>query len=130
LVWSGLSLVLHALFELALFSAWREPDRLRLAGFVIDRLLGDVLVAALAFLAAAALFRDLDWPLRQARRGALLLAALGIGYALAREWLGVHHLGRWHYGEWMPVVLGIGVTPLLQWLAVSLISVRVVQRLY
>ncbi len=45
-----------------------------------------------------------------------LISPLGLVRYL--EFVNVYWLGRWAYAERMPLVLGVGVTPLLQWVLV------------
>ncbi len=47
-----------------------------------------------------------------------MLVALGFGYTVFSEWYNVYRVGAWAYAESMPRILGIGLTPLLQWLVV------------
>ncbi|MEO7474389.1 MAG: hypothetical protein ABIY46_03555 [Gemmatimonadales bacterium] len=55
-----------------------------------------------------------------------LLAGLLITGAL--EWLNVYVWRRWTYAPAMPLVLGIGLTPLLQWLLVPCLTVWLARR--
>jgi hypothetical protein len=88
---------------------------------------GDVLLASGADLMTALIFRRFAWAVRP---GWILpssiwiaLGVLGtIGFerrALAR--------GRWVYGPEMPLVFGIGVLPLLQWIVVPLLTLTLLR---
>lgn len=89
--------------------------------------LGDVLLASGAYLITALVFWRLAWPVRP---GWVLPAATWIAlgvlatiaferWALARE--------RWTYGPEMPVVFGIGLLPLLQWLVVPALTLALLR---
>ncbi len=57
-----------------------------------------------------------------------MLVALGLGYTVFSEWYNVYRAGAWAYAEAMPRVLGIGLTPLLQWLIVPVAMLMLVRR--
>lgn len=91
--------------------------------------LGDVILAAGAYLVTALAFQRPAWPVRP---GWVLPSATWIAvgmiatiaferWALAR--------GRWAYGPEMPVIAGIGLLPLLQWLIVPALTLVVTRRL-
>lgn len=42
----------------------------------------------------------------------------GVAYTAFSEWLNVYRLGSWAYTQAMPLLGGIGITPLLQWVIV------------
>ncbi len=58
--------------------------------------------------------------------GVFLLAGLAITVAL--EWLNVYVWRNWAYSREMPVVFGIGLTPILQWLLVPLLTLWLARR--
>lgn len=78
--------------------------------------LGDVGITVTAF-AAAAWGRNKRQLLAHPPAGTLTVYfATGLVITVALEWLNVYALGRWSYAADMPTVLGIGMTPLLQWM--------------
>jgi uncharacterized membrane protein YhaH (DUF805 family) len=54
--------------------------------------------------------------------------ALGGTYTAVSEHLNVHVLARWAYSQWMPVIGGIGLMPLLQWIVVPALCIYFVRR--
>jgi hypothetical protein len=131
LQWAGLALGLHLLWEigqLPFYVQWSEADAWRIALYVAHCTLGDVLIATLAYLAVALAWRRANWPRHRPRSGGALLVALGLGYTVFSEWYNVYRLGSWAYAEAMPQVLGIGLTPLLQWLIVPVAMLALVPR--
>ncbi|MGH7629725.1 MAG: hypothetical protein ACREOF_10175 [Gemmatimonadales bacterium] len=77
---------------------------------------GDAVIALLALGAAAAVARDSGWLARPSRKALAVYVGAGLVITLALEWLNVQVLHRFSYAARMPTVLGIGLTPLLQWL--------------
>ena len=57
-----------------------------------------------------------------------MLVVLGLGYTVFSEWYNVYRIGAWAYAEIMPRILGIGLTPLLQWVVVPIVMLVLIQR--
>jgi hypothetical protein len=92
--------------------------------------LGDLVIAALAFVLAALVVRSAMWP---AERGIVVPATIFIGLAMAAviayEQFALSN-GRWRYDETMPTLFGIGALPLLQWLVLPIIEVWIFRPLF
>jgi hypothetical protein len=130
--WALLALGLHLLWELGqlpFYTLWAEADAWRIALYVAHCTLGDVLIATLAYLAVALIWRRVDWPRHRPRSGGAMLLALGLGYTGFSEWYNVYRAGAWAYSGIMPRILGIGLTPLLQWLIVPVVMLVLVRRI-
>jgi hypothetical protein len=90
---------------------------------------GDVLIASGSYGITALAFRRVAWPLRPGWIApAATWIALGLiatiafeGWALAR--------GRWAYAPQMPLVSGVGLLPLLQWIVIPPLSLAVFRAL-
>jgi hypothetical protein len=54
----------------------------------------------------------------------LVFVTLGFGYTVWSEWFNTRILAAWAYSPTMPQVFGLGVTPLLQWVVVPVVLVR------
>lgn len=118
------SILLHAAWEtlqLPLYTIYAEPWSKQLFA-VIHCTLGDAMIAGLSLLLVLALMATSDWPERGLIKTAAITVALGMGYTVYSEWLNVNMRGSWAYAPSMPTlpVLGTGLSPLLQWLAVPL----------
>jgi hypothetical protein len=50
--------------------------------------------------------------------------AIGVVYTVFSEYLNVYLLEGWAYSYWMPMVAGIGLVPVLQWVVVPTFVVR------
>jgi hypothetical protein len=131
LQWAFLALGLHLLWEighLPFYALWDEADAWRVAVYVTHCTLGDVLIATLAYLAVALARRQMDWPRHRPWIGGTMLVALGLGYTVFSEWYNVYRIGSWAYSETMPLIYGIGITPLVQWLVVPVTMLMLVRR--
>ena len=57
------------------------------------------------------------------------MLAAGLGFTVFSEWYNVYILGAWAYQPAMPLVAGIGLTPLLQWVVVPTLMLFIARRL-
>lgn len=125
--YASASLVLNLLWEAAqlpLYTVWAAAPREYLALAVLHCTAGDLAIALSSLVLAALPFAQKERP---TIRSALVMAAtvvLGIGYTIFSEWLNVHVRKTWAYSDLMPVLPGldIGLSPLLQWLVVPILS--------
>jgi hypothetical protein len=79
--------------------------------------LGDVLILLGAFWATSLLARSRFWWMSWRPAMVVTFVVLGFGYTVFSEWTHTRLWGGWEYGPGMPRVFGLGLTPLLQWLA-------------
>ena len=127
LSWAGLALVLHVLWEIGQLPFYQLPLDLRFRLYaVLHCTLGDVLIATLTFCGTAALMRSWNWPVRAPWRGGLLMVTAGIVYTGFSEWYNVYRIANWTYAPRMPLLAGMGLTPLLQWLLVPSLMLVIV----
>lgn len=131
LSWTAVSLLLHLAWEsaqLPLYTIWRDSSAAYIAYAVVHCTAGDGLIAAATFLASAVLLQNPDWVYSAPLRGVAIVLPLGIAYTAYSEWRNVYEFGSWAYMRTMPLVFGIGSTPLLQWLVVPLGVVLLLRR--
>lgn len=112
LAWEAAQLPLYTLW---VTSTWTEK-----AFAVAHCTAGDLLIAAAALLCALLAVGEARWPASgfvQVRAFAIIA---GVVYTVFSEWLNISIRGSWAYSAPMPVVpiLGVGLSPLLQWIAV------------
>lgn len=129
--WALLALVFHLLWEvgqLPFYTLWGNGNAWRIALYVMHCALGDVMIATLSYLAVVLAWRQVDWPRQRPWAGGTMLVALGLGYTVFSEWYNVYRVGAWAYADIMPRILGIGLTPLVQWLVVPVAMLMLVRR--
>lgn len=124
------SAVLHLVWETAqlpFYTVWQSGTWREIIFDVLHCAAGDVLIAALTLFLALVLFGGESWPRERMRGVVLAMLALGLAYAVYSEWLNVTVRRNWAYAPSMPIVppLGTGLLPLLQWLVVPLVALRV-----
>ena len=97
-------------------------------GHTAHRVLGLAVTVTMTAVLPVAL-SDADWPVSHPWFGGSIVVSLGLAYTGYTEWYSVYQAGYWGYKASMPLVFGIGLAPLLQWVfipvcAVSIIRVR------
>ena len=118
-LWSALAFVLNLAWEIAharLYTIWTEADGLSVAWSLFHCAVGDVLIALAMFALAGFALRRADWPLSRPLAGGVLVVIGAMAYTAWSEWYNVYRAGSWGYTENMPLIFGIGLSPLLQWL--------------
>jgi len=80
-----------------------------------DVTIKDSLMILAVYLAIGFFMRNWGWPKSFGKEWLIFLLALPIWQAII-EYYSVYLIGRWAYAEIMPIVLGIGLSPLLQML--------------
>lgn len=113
--------LLNLVWELAqvpLFAGMPTADHWRAILDCGRATLGDVVIALVAFGSVAVVAGSRSWVLRPTVRQAVGFVAVGVVITVVMEWLATRVLNRWVYAESMPVVpvLGVGLSPVLQWL--------------
>lgn len=131
LPWAALSWLVNLAWEIAqlpLYAIWREESAARIFYFVLHCTAGDALIATAAFLLTGAVLRNSAWVSSTPLRGGALATAFGLAYTIYSEWLNVYQAGAWAYSPAMPLVFGIGLSPLLQWLVIPGALVSILRR--
>lgn len=118
-LWSMLALVLNLAWEIAhvrLYMLWDAADRMTIAWSVLHCSLGDVVIALSLFALAGFALRQKDWPVLRPIAGGTIVVIGAVVYTVWSEWFNVYKIGSWSYTSRMPMIFGIGLSPLLQWL--------------
>ncbi len=90
---------------------------------------GDVLILLGAFWATAAVFRSWRWPVTRPPHAAGAFVGFGLAYTVWSEWFNTSVREAWTYAPTMPLVFGVGLSPLLQWLVLPALLVFVMRRI-
>lgn len=117
------ALPLEFLWEIAqfpLYTVWHQNDWGYIAYGLVHCTLGDLAILLVSYESVALLSRNRHWYTRAGIANGTLFVSLGAVYTVFSEITNVRVKGTWGYTDAMPVVpvLGIGGTPLLQWLLI------------
>lgn len=114
--------------QLPLYTIWTGASLQQQAFAVVHCTAGDALISGASMLSALALAGRPAWPASGTTRVNCACLAFGLAYTVFSEWLNTSVRATWTYSELMPTVpvLGTGVAPLLQWIAVPLLAQTIV----
>lgn len=118
-LWSALAFVLNLIWEIAhvrLYTIWAAADRTTVAWSLFHCTLGDVVIALAAYALAGIVIRRADWPASRPWTGCAIVVMSAMVFTTWSEWFNVYRAGNWGYTASMPLIFGIGLSPLLQWL--------------
>jgi hypothetical protein len=128
---AGFAFLLHFAWEMLQFPLYAGMAAARhdaATWTCVRATLGDVLIALLAFAAASVAARSRLWFRRRPGAALAVYLASGLGTTIVVEVLSVSYWRRWAYAPAMPMVLGVGLAPLAQWVVVPLLTVWLVRR--
>ena len=133
ILWSALAFSLNLVWEIShvgLYTIWREADGLRIAWSVFHCTSGDVVIALAGFALAAIVLWRANWPTSRPWTGGVIVVISAITFTTWSEWYNVYRAGAWGYATSMPLIFGIGLTPLLQWLILPPVIVVAYRKLW
>ncbi|MCC7120765.1 MAG: hypothetical protein IT493_04325 [Gammaproteobacteria bacterium] len=125
LAWTLVLFLLNLAWEFAqlpLYSLGPYEGWPRSAYAVLHCTVGDAGIAFASYVAAFALTRRPDWPLRRPLAGLGIAVIASLAYTIWAEWRNVYVLGNWAYARAMPTLGGIGLAPLMQWIALPTLA--------
>ena len=112
---------LNLLWEIAhlpLYTIWNQSSSAALPFAVLHCTLGDVIITIIALLGSVLILGHSQWPRERYVTVAAATVAAGLAYTGYSEWLNVYVRKTWAYSDLMPKVMGLGLSPLLQWLII------------
>ena len=118
-LWSALAFVFNLAWEIAqvrLYTIWAAADGMSVAIALLHCSLGDVVIALTMFALAAIVLWRADWPASHPWTGSTIVVIGAMAFTAWSEWFNVYRAGNWGYTASMPMIFGIGLSPLLQWL--------------
>jgi hypothetical protein len=118
-LWSALAFVLNLAWEIAqvrLYTVWAAADGMNIAWSLLHCSVGDAIIAFALFALAGMVLRRADWPASHPWTGGAIVVIGALAYTAWSEWYNVYRAGSWGYTASMPLIFGIGLSPLLQWL--------------
>lgn len=89
----------------------------------------DILITLVSFIAAAWVARSSRWALQGTPPPMVVFFAIGLAITIAIELFALS-TGRWRYDPRMPRILGFGLAPLLQWVAIPAAALGVFRRIF
>lgn len=131
-LWTVLAFLLNLSWEIAhvrLYTIWSSKDAGAIAWALFHCTLGDILIALAIFAFAGIVLRSADWPSSRPWTGSILVVIGAMAFTVWSEWYNVYLAGNWGYTASMPMIFGIGISPLLQWLILPPVLVGACRKL-
>ncbi|MFH1501310.1 MAG: hypothetical protein ABIE22_05200 [archaeon] len=97
-------------------------------GRILKSTLGDGIFILIIFLLISAYRRGFIWINKTKRLDYILLSTFGLVFAALIE-IKAQIYNSWHYGEIMPTVFGLGITPLVQLAITGTLTLIIVRKL-
>ena len=122
--------LLWEILQLPLYTIWAEGTPAEIAFAVVHCTAGDLLIAIASLVAGLIVAGDRTWPTRRFWAVAAVTVMLGVAYTVFSEWLNLVVRKSWAYSDLMPIVpvIGTGLSPLMQWIAIPLGSLLLARR--
>lgn len=87
------------------------------------------MIALVMFALAGILLRHADWPASRPCIGGILVVIGTMAFTTWSEWYNFYRADNWAYTASMPLIFGIGLSLLLQWLTLPPLMVGAYRRL-
>ena len=129
--WAGFAFGLNLLWEVAqlpLYTIFATGTSTEIALAAAHCTVGDVLIAISSFVLGLLATRRVDWPMSRPLLGGTVAILFGLVYTAISEWYNVYQTGNWSYAPAMPLLFGIGLAPLLQWLVIPPLVIACLRR--
>ena len=128
LVWIMILMLVWEIAQLPLYTLWRTAGWRDQIVSVLHCTAGDIAIALTALIFSV-LVTNRSWPATEKSSMLICLIGLGVGYTIYSEWSNLAR-GAWAYTERMPTLplFGTGLAPLLQWLLLPPLALRLVAR--
>jgi len=130
LVMSAVGHLLWEMAQLPLYTIWYDAAPQTLLFAVLHCLAGDMIIAAVALMAALAVLGSPRWPTERSLPVGAAVVGLGVAYVIHSEYLNTVVRQSWAYTRAMPVLpwIGTGIAPLAQWLVVPAVALLAAYR--
>lgn len=129
LLWLALAFVFNLAWEVAQLGFYDlSAMHTGVAYAVVHCALGDGLITVAAYLIAVGVTRSRTWPHTKPWAGMAVMLVSTLGYTALSEWRNVYLMQSWVYDAAMPLIAGIGASPLLQWIVVPVTTLIMVRR--
>lgn len=127
----GFALLLHFLWEILqvpLYQGMAEAGHWSAVLRCAQATGGDVVIAWTAYCIGSWSAGDRLWLGPLHRRPLALYFSSGMVITVGLEWLNVYSWKEWAYGSAMPVIAGVGLAPILQWIVIPILTLWLARR--
>ena len=122
-------LILNLIWEFSHYGLYNDYSSVTGIPHLIIASFGDLFFVGLIFLFVSLKNKKMGWIKKPKRADYFFIVFLGLAISVVIEIINVNLLGRWEYKPEMPLVFGIGLSPLLQLFSTTLISLEILRRI-
>ncbi len=122
-----LALVFNIIWEFSHYHLYVDLSGIQKYPHLIIASFADMLIISGIFLVTSLKNKSFNWLKSPSRGDYLLVVFLGLAVAIFIEIINLH-LGRWSYTSAMPVILGVGLSPVVQLVVTGIISLVLTAR--
>jgi len=123
------ALILNLIWEFSHYSLYYDYSPIRGAPHLFLAGFGDLFLIGFIFLIISSKKKSIKWIKNPVIGDYVFLIAIGFLISILIEIINVKFLGRWAYKPQMPVIFGIGLSPLLQLAVTSIVSLEISRRI-
>ncbi len=118
------------LLQMPLFAGFTDFQYYQVILHCTKATFGDVVISLVAFAGACLIARSRMWIISMNKSGVVAFLAIGLVITIVFEILATGPLNRWEYGALMPMipVIGVGASPVAQWVILPLLQLWFVKR--
>ncbi|MEE8624931.1 MAG: hypothetical protein V3T19_06295 [Acidiferrobacterales bacterium] len=118
------------LLQMPLFAGFADFQYYQTILHCMKATFGDVVISLVAFAGACLITRSRMWIILMNKSGVVVFLAIGLVITILFELLATGPLNRWEYDELMPMVpvIGVGASPVAQWVILPLLQLWFVKR--
>lgn len=124
LVILALGNLLWEALQMPLYTLWYEGTVRQIVLYGLHCTGGDILIGLSALMGALLVLGRPQWPGQKYRPVALAAILIGVTYTVFSEWYNVYVANGWAYASLMPQILGIGLSPIAQWIVIPALGFR------
>lgn len=118
------------MLQVPLFAGMAEAPHSSVVWLCIRATGGDVFILLTSYWFSSLVWGNRQWLREGDRKPAITLVITALIVTVVMEWLATGPLERWEYANSMPMIplVGIGLSPLLQWLLLSPLIIWLTRR--
>jgi len=112
------------MLQLPLYTLWSQGTTAGILYALAHCTIGDLMIALAALSVVLGGLRAWRWPSERRVQVAVITILAGVAYTVFSEWLNVEVRKSWAYSAFMPIIpgLGVGLSPVLQWIFVPFLA--------
>ena len=129
LILALITLVFNLIWEFSHYSLYNDVSSITGPAHLIMASFSDVLCIFLAFGIVSLINKNINWINQPNSKTYFLTIVFAMIIAIAIEVVNVYFLKRWAYKEIMPIIFGIGLSPLLQLAITGSLSLWIYRKL-